>query len=149
MSGAAPAISLVEGGAHPGREVILAGLRRFNADTFGVDSGLHPFTVFAHDASGAVAGGLIAQLSYSWLYVDKLWLPPSMRGHGTGGAVLDTAERFAVERGCGWAHLQTLDFQGALPFYERRGYAVFGVLEGYPPGSRRYYLRKTLAPATA
>ena len=59
--------------------------------------------------------------------------------------MLAAAEERAISHGCRWSHLQTLDFQ-ALPFYERRGYEVFGVLEGYPPGSKRYYLRKTLVP---
>jgi ribosomal protein S18 acetylase RimI-like enzyme len=60
-----------------------------------------------------------------------------------GDKVLAAAEAHAMAHGCQWSHLQTLDFQ-ALSFYERRGYEVFGVLEGYPPGSKRYYLRKTL-----
>ena len=34
-------------------------------------------------------------------------------------------------------------------FYQRRGYHVYGVLEGFSPGSRRLYLRKDLtAPGT-
>lgn len=40
-------------------------------------------------------------------------------------------------------YLDTLDFQ-ALPFYEREGYSIFGILEDYPPGHRQYYLRKSL-----
>ena len=93
-------------------------------------------------------GGLIGQMLWDWCYVDKCWLPESVRGTGAGAAVLAAAEERAIERGCRWAHLQTLDFQ-ALSFYQRRGYAVFGVLDGYPPGSRRYYLRKTLLPGAA
>jgi GNAT superfamily N-acetyltransferase len=138
-----PAISIVEGASDPGRDVIIAGLRRFNAEQMGVDSGLQHFTVYAHDERGEVAGGLIAQISYGWLYVDKFWLPASMRGSGIGSAVLRAAEQRAIEAGCRWSHLQTLDFQ-ALPFYERQGYEVFGVLEGYPPGGKRYYMKKTL-----
>jgi hypothetical protein len=39
--------------------------------------------------------------------------------------------------------LDTFEFQ-ALPFYERRGYRVFGTLDGFPPGYRRFYLQKSL-----
>lgn len=39
--------------------------------------------------------------------------------------------------------LDTYEFQ-ARPFYERRGYVVFGVLEGYPANTRTYYLQKAL-----
>jgi ribosomal protein S18 acetylase RimI-like enzyme len=56
---------------------------------------------------------------------------------------MDAVEEDARRRGCVGAHVETTDYQ-ALPFYEKRGYAVFGVLEGYPVGSRSYYLRKVL-----
>jgi GNAT superfamily N-acetyltransferase len=136
-------ISVVDGTTHPGREVIVDGLRRFNEETARVDATVHHFTVFVHDERGEVAGGLVAQMVYGWLYVDKFWLPASMRGTGTGSAVLRAAEAKAVTHGCRWSHLQTLDFQ-ALPFYERHGYEVFAVLDGYPVGGKRYYMKKTL-----
>jgi GNAT superfamily N-acetyltransferase len=136
-------IAVVEGATDPGSEVILEGLRAFNAAQTGRDARPVPLSIFVRDERGDVQGGLIGQMLWGWLYVDKFWLPDSLRGSGLGAAVLAAAEERAIERGCRWAHLQTLGFQ-ALPFYERRGYEVFGVLEGYPPGSRRYYLRKTL-----
>ena len=53
------------------------------------------------------------------------------------------AEEIARDRGCVAAVLDTFEFQ-ARPFYERLGYVRFATLEGYPPGYRQYYLRKTL-----
>ena len=41
------------------------------------------------------------------------------------------------------AWLDTYDFQ-ARPFYERHGYAVFGELDGFPNGHRRWFMRKRL-----
>ena len=138
-------VSVVEGGGDPGNQVILDGLRAFNQSALGRDSRPVPLSVFVRDANGAVLGGLIGHMLWDWLYVDKFWLPDSLRGAGMGSAVLAAAELHAVARGCRWSHLQTLDHQ-ALPFYERQGYAEFGVLDGYPPGSHRHYLRKTLVP---
>ena len=66
-----------------------------------------------------------------------------LRGRGMGTAVMDAAEAEARRHACVGVHLETTDYQ-ALPFYEKRGYRVFGVLEGYPVGSRSYYLRKDL-----
>ena len=60
-----------------------------------------------------------------------------------GRRLLRAAEREAAERGCAHAYLDTFDFQ-ARPFYERLGYAVFGVQEGFPPGHVRYFLRRAL-----
>jgi hypothetical protein len=53
------------------------------------------------------------------------------------------AEALARERGSAGVKLDTYEFQ-AKPFYERHGYAVFGVLEGYPAGTRTYYMHKAL-----
>jgi hypothetical protein len=33
----------------------------------------------------------------------------------------------------------------ALAFYERQGYTVFGVLDDFPPGHRKYFLAKRWA----
>jgi hypothetical protein len=73
-------IDVVEGPSAADNQVILDGLRAFNAAQIGRDATPVPLSVFVRDDSGAVQG------------------------------------------------------------------EVFGVLEGYPPGSRRYYLRKTLVP---
>jgi GNAT superfamily N-acetyltransferase len=60
-----------------------------------------------------------------------------------GSALLREAEALARSVGCVGAKLDTYEFQ-AKPFYEKHGYAVFGVLEGYPANTRTYYLQKSL-----
>jgi hypothetical protein len=40
--------------------------------------------------------------------------------------------------------LETLSFQ-ARGFYERYGYSVFGELDDFPPGHRKYFLKKNLS----
>ncbi|MEP6732975.1 MAG: GNAT family N-acetyltransferase [bacterium] len=148
MRDTSPIIEVAEENLDEGNQVILEGLRAFNGAQLGRDATPQPISVFVRDKNGAVVGGLIGQMLWNWLYVDKLWLPDSFRSTGVGGDVLAAAEERAIARGCRWAHLQTLGFQ-ALPFYERRGYTVFGVLDGYPPTSKRYYLRKSLVPDDA
>jgi hypothetical protein len=53
------------------------------------------------------------------------------------------AEAEAVRRGCHGAQLDTYSFQ-AQGFYEKLGYAVFGIVEDYPSGHSRIYLSKRL-----
>lgn len=60
-----------------------------------------------------------------------------------GLLAFNVGEAHAVEQGCVAIRLDTLEFQ-ALPFYEKLGYQVFGVLDGYPPGYRQYHLSKQL-----
>jgi ribosomal protein S18 acetylase RimI-like enzyme len=56
---------------------------------------------------------------------------------------MDSAERYAIERGYSNAYLSTHSFQ-ARPMYEKLGYQVFGTLEEFPPGHSKYYMRKRL-----
>ena len=123
-------------------DVILRGLRAFNEAHVGPTERVS-LAVLVRDEGGRVLGGLTAQVKFGWVHVDWLWLPDTLRGRGVGSAVMDAMEDDARRRGCVGAHLETTDYQ-ALPFYEKRGYTVFGVLEGYPVGSKSYYLRKEL-----
>ena len=52
-------------------------------------------------------------------------------------------EQAAKERGCTYAHLDTFSFQ-ARPFYEALGYEVFGILDDYPPGHHKFFMKKAL-----
>ena len=52
-------------------------------------------------------------------------------------------EDYARRRGCHGISLDTFEYQ-ALPFYEKVGYERLGVLDGYPPDYRQFYLKMTL-----
>jgi GNAT superfamily N-acetyltransferase len=98
--------------------------------------------VFVRDGAGAVTAGLDASLYAGWLFVDNLWVHADLRRQGIGRRLLQEAERRALERGCHSAWLDTFSFQ-APDFYRKLGYAVFGTLD-YPPGHRRFFLKKRL-----
>ena len=126
-------------------QVVLKGLRAFNVAVIG-DPHERPIAVFARDDEGQVLGGLLGHIKWRWLYVAKLWLPDSLRGSGTGTKLMRIAEEHAWKEDCLGVHLDTFEYQ-ALPFYQKLGYELFGTLEGYPPGYRQFYLKKT-RPAT-
>jgi GNAT superfamily N-acetyltransferase len=104
-----------------------------------------PLEVWAFDeTSGELAGGLTGFTWARWLHVDLLWISDAHRSTGLGTRLLTEAERSArEERGCGWARLETWDFQ-APGFYGRRGYEVVGRMEDYPPGATEFILAKRL-----
>ena len=56
------------------------------------------------------------------IYVEDLFVIPSLRGHGIGKILLSFLARLAVERGCGRIEWWVLDSnEPAIRFYERLG----------------------------
>ena len=121
---------------------VRAGLMAFN-DAKAGPVNLQRVGIYLRDAQNVICGGLVGFLAWHWLSVDLLWVDESLRGRGYGSDLLDRAEGVAREAGCVAVKLDTYEFQ-ARPFYERRGYVLFGVLEGYPANTRTYYLQKAL-----
>ena len=122
--------------------LVVRGLLTFNEDRLG-PADERPVKFVARDSTGVVVGGILGHTRWRWLYVAKLWVDERARGLGLGTRLIAAAEDLARSRGCTDVSLDTFDYQ-ARPFYEKLGYELFGTLEGYPPGSRQYYLRKRL-----
>jgi ribosomal protein S18 acetylase RimI-like enzyme len=104
----------------------------------------HPVGFFLKNRRGEVLGGLTGDIWGGWLHVKFLWVSEAIRGQGHGSRLLDAAEAFAAERGAAAATLETHSF-AAEGFYAKRGYAVFGRLDDYPPGHAKLFLSKRLA----
>jgi GNAT superfamily N-acetyltransferase len=121
---------------------VVRGLLDFNEVRLG-PSGEQSVKFVARDSAGTVVGGILGHTRWRWLYIAKLWVDERARGRGLGTRLMAAAEDVARSRGCTDVSLDTFDYQ-ARPFYEMLGYELFGTLEGYPPGSRQYYLRKRL-----
>ena len=122
------------------RETVLSGLFAFNEARIG-PANLRPVQLVVRDVRGTVIAGLLGNTKWGWLYVEKLWVSETARGHGLGSRLLARAEEIAQERDCVGAYLTTFEHQ-ARPFYEQRGYQLFGTLDGYPAGTREYYVCK-------
>ena len=102
-----------------------------------------PLVLAMRDAQGALCGALLGEMVWTWLSVGVVWVSPELRGAGQGARLLRAAEELALARGCTHARLDTFDWQ-ARGFYERRGYEVYGQLDGFPEGHTQYHLRKSL-----
>jgi GNAT superfamily N-acetyltransferase len=121
---------------------VIRGLLSYNEARIG-PSGEQPVKFVVRDSTGTVVGGILGHTRWRWLYIAKLWVDERARGQRLGTRLMEAAEDLARSRGCTDVSLDTFDYQ-ARPFYEKLGYELFGTLEGYPPGSRQYYLRKQL-----
>lgn len=123
-------------------EVIGGGINHYNQQHGGPDGFQHLcFALYAPD--GKVAGGLIGEVYWGWLYISLLFLREDLRGQKFGHQLLTQAEAEARRRGAAHVFLDTFSFQ-APEFYQNHGYRVFGELKDFPPGQTRYYMTKDL-----
>jgi len=125
------------------RRIVMDGVDLHNVAATG-RSAFYPIAFLLRSGQDEILGGLLGYLWGGWLQVQYLWVAEPVRGAGHATRLMDAAEAYAVARGCTASALETHSFQ-ARPFYEKRGYVVFGMLEDYPPGHAKYFLRKTLA----
>ncbi len=124
------------------KALIYNSLAEFNASQVG-DAKFQEFGVFASDQSDSILGGLFGFIHWNGCFISTLWVAESVRKKGIGRMLLAKAEERAVQNGCDHIHLDTFDFQ-ARGFYEKNGFHVFGTIENYPIGHKRYYLIKKL-----
>lgn len=112
---------------------------------FSGPSNFNYFTISAHNQKGKLIGALDAYGFYGWLFVRYLWVDGRYRRgeHRVGSELMDRAEAYARERGYYGIWLDTFEFQ-ARPFYEGRGFSVFGELKDNPPGYSRYFMQKMI-----
>lgn len=123
-------------------EAIGGGIQRHNTEHAGDDHGKRLcFVLYGPDQE--VAGGLIGETYWNWLYISLMWLRDDLRGRGYGRDLLLAAEQEARQRGATDVYLDTFSFQ-APGFYQKQGYRVFGELADFPPGHRRYFFTKRL-----
>jgi GNAT superfamily N-acetyltransferase len=121
------------------RAALAREINDFNARTFPYAS--TRFAYLSRDAGGALQAGVMGMMSWGWLFIEAVWVSDALRGRGAGRALMERAERHAREAGCRAVWLDT--FQ-ARDFYLALGYETFGVLEDYPPGQQRTFMRKVL-----
>jgi GNAT superfamily N-acetyltransferase len=123
-------------------DYVMDRLSMFNAARTG-DDGYYPCDIYLTGEKGETLGGLLSYVWGGWLFVKILWVDEQLRGQGHATAMMDAAEKYARERGCHSAYLDTHSWQ-ARPFYERRGYELFATLDDYPAPHKKFFLKKKL-----
>jgi GNAT superfamily N-acetyltransferase len=121
---------------------VLGPLRAYNIAQAG-DPRIRPVAILIENDQGVTEGGLWGRIGYDWMFVELLGLPEAARGQGLGRRLMEQAETIAREAGCTGIWLDTYEFQ-ARGFYEKLGYTLFGTLDDYPVGQRRFFMQKRL-----
>jgi GNAT superfamily N-acetyltransferase len=100
--------------------------------------------IFIRDA-GTVVAGISGWTWGDCCELQSLWVDPSLRGSGLATRLIAAAEAEAADRGCRQTIHFTYDFQ-ARTLYERNGYELVGLVEGFPSGTDALWFRKRLYP---
>ena len=119
-----------------------AQLTEFNFKQTGIQDG-ELLALFMRNAQNEIRAGL-----YGWTWggcceIRYLWVHADLRGQGYGRLLLTVAEQTALERGCTQIVLDTHSFQ-APGFYQKHGYEIVAVIDDYPRGHQKIFLRKPL-----
>jgi GNAT superfamily N-acetyltransferase len=93
------------------------------------------------DDNGQIIGGLSAFTAIGVLHVELMWINERFRGQGLGRRLLTEAEKIAKERGAVSGLTWVLSFNSP-EFFQKCGYEVFEVSDGYPDPIKEYYLKK-------
>jgi len=101
------------------------------------------FAFFVRDENLQIIAGANGYTFYGCMYVDQLWVDEKLRGKGYGTQLMLAAEELGRERGCTFAAVNTMDWEG-LEFYQKLGYHVEFERHGFVKNSTFYYLRKDL-----
>ena len=100
----------------------------------------------ARDQSGEFAGGLSAWTTLQNLVFDHIWIEEKYRGRSLGKSMMLEMERIARESGCIASQAYCFSFH-APGFFEKLGYKILGISNGYPPPTTELYLIKKYNPA--
>jgi ribosomal protein S18 acetylase RimI-like enzyme len=122
---------------------VIKHLVKYNSDRVQDKDVYQPLAVLIRDHEHEIVGGLVGDTQWGWLFISHLWVAEALRSQGYGTQLIAKAEAAAKQRGCSYAYLDTFSFQ-ALGFYQQLGYKIFGVLENFPPGHQRYFLKKEI-----
>ncbi|WP_395743562.1 GNAT family N-acetyltransferase [Prosthecobacter sp.] len=111
------------------------------------ENAARPLILLAHSGD-AVVGGLLAETQLSWLRISIMSVHPDWRSQGIGAALLAEAERLALERGCKYVYVDTMDYQ-APRFYLSHGFQIVGQIPDWDShGHSKMYLSKSLLRPT-
>lgn len=105
---------------------------------------IQPFSIFIKNQKQGILGGVSGVTFYGSLYIDSLWIDKTMRHQGLGTKLMHEAEKIGIERDAKFVTLNTMDWEG-LPFYQKLGYSIEFVREGYNENSKMFMLRKNLS----
>src|SRR4030095_9317240 len=114
----------------------------YNSSRINKDDG-YLFSRIVRDENNEIIAGIAGWIWASACEITQLWVNDNVRKNGIGKRLLEEAEVEARSKGCRTILVRSYSFQ-APHFYERYGYKIEHILNGFPEGYSYYILTKKL-----
>jgi GNAT superfamily N-acetyltransferase len=125
------------------KEIIIKGLNNNAYQKNGSGQNNASFSLVIENEKGKFIAGISGFHYYGCFYIDLLFVAAESRSKGYGSKLIKKAEELAHERNCIFIAVNTMNFE-AKPFYEKHGYKIEFIREGFEKNAKMYLLRKDL-----
>ncbi len=103
-----------------------------------------PLLLRVVNANLETVGGLAAYIFYGSLMIDILWIKPSYRRQKIGSTLIKMIESIAKANHLTFITVSTLEWWNNLGFYQKHGFTIEFVREGFQNNQRQFHLIKKI-----
>ncbi|MBW8308656.1 MAG: GNAT family N-acetyltransferase [Candidatus Paracaedibacteraceae bacterium] len=102
------------------------------------------FGIEVKDENNKLIGGLSGYEFYGSLVIDVLWIDPLYRKKTIGSLLLKKVDALAKQRNIKFISVSTMEWWDCVHFYEKHGFKLEFIRDGFDNGYKQYHLKKTL-----
>jgi len=126
------------------KQKLIDGLSEHAIATIGINPWDGQAIAFAAYDDTIFIGGVALDFIHKQIHVKQLFVDPKYRGKGIGSKLMQAALEFGRNNGCTFVFLETLSYQ-AVDFYQKLGFSVDFIRDGFENGISLLYLKKSLS----
>lgn len=125
------------------KQWIINGLAKHAIDQTGIDGLKEEAILFEIRDNQNLAGCVAIQIFWGQLHIKMLFVEENYRAQGFARALMEHAFEFGKTKRCNFAFVETMNFQ-APDFYQKLGFKIDFIRDGYAKETSFYYLSKEL-----
>ena len=123
------------------KKIIYDGFEEYSIEKIG-ESGIEdPISFYIEDSFGNIISAVVCNVFHGSLHIKYVWTHKDHRNKGYAINLMKEAFDFAIEREFPFAFVETMNYQ-APAFYQKLGFEIEFIREGYSHSSSFYYMRK-------
>ncbi len=125
------------------KQWIMDGFAKHAIDQTGIDGLKEEVVLFEIREGKNLVGCVALQIFWEQLHIKYLFVEEAYRAQGFARALMEHAFKFGKTNACHFAFVETMNFQ-APDFYQKLGFKIDFIRDGYAKETSFYYLSKEL-----